>query len=111
MCLLEYSERIIKLFYHTKRNFSKVYTKGVPRLDGSRSKKQVSRPQVRTRGLSVAMYCIDEITCDIVGNFSAPAVIQRTHINSAPGELCPPFPLLLKSPVYTTKRHCSIPWN
>ena len=53
--------------------------------------KLVCRPYVRTWGLSEAMYCIEEGTCDIVGTFfdprshfappprcGAPVVIQRT---------------------------------
>ena len=34
------------------------------------------------------MYCIDKSTCDIVGAF------RRPHGDSAPGELCPLFPLI-----------------
>jgi len=33
------------------------------------------------------MYCIEESTCVIVGNF------WRPRSDSAPGELCPPYPL------------------
>jgi len=43
--------------------------------------------------------CIEESTCDIVGTFrrspqtfGAPAVIWRPHSDSAPGELCSPYP-------------------
>ena len=46
--------------------------RGVTRLDVARGKKQLLRPHVRTRGLSEAMYCIEESTCDTVGTFRRP---------------------------------------
>jgi len=39
------------------------------------------------------MYCIEESTCDIVGTF------RRPHSDLAPGELCPPCPLPLVTPL------------
>jgi len=34
------------------------------------------------------IYCIEESVCDIVGT------LWRLHSDSAPGELCPPYPLV-----------------
>ena len=87
--------------------------RGVTRLDGARSKKQVWRPRDRTGAPMVKpelfrkqLYCIEESSCDIVGTFrrlpqyfGAPAVIQRAHSELAPGKLCPPYPLV--TPLHT----------
>jgi len=40
------------------------------------------------------MYCDEEITCDTVGLFGAPAVNRRLNSDSAPGELCSLAPLV-----------------
>jgi len=41
------------------------------------------------------IHCIEESACDIVGDFSTlPAVIRCPNSDSAPGELCPPCPLV-----------------
>jgi len=60
------------------------------KLDGTRGKKQVWRPYVRTWGLSEANV-LHWSSCDIVRTFRRPAVIRLLHSDSSPGELCP-FP-------------------
>jgi len=83
-----------------------ITVRGATTLDGSRDKKQVWRPHVRTWGLSEANV-LHWNSCDIVGTF------RRTHSGSAPGELCPLPPVL--TPLITARRdapqqimvHCS----
>jgi len=65
-----------------------ITVRGVTKLDGARAKKQVWRPYVRTWGFSEAN-ALYWRSCDIVRTFRRPAVIQRLHSDSAPGELCP----------------------
>ena len=57
--------------------------RGVMRLDGTRGKKQVWRPHVRTCGLSETNVLFKKSICDIVGIFSAPSVIRRRGNDSA----------------------------
>ena len=72
---------------------------GVTTFDGARGKKHVWRPMFETEVFRKQMHCIEESTCDNVGTFwcphshsALPAVIWRTHSDSAPGELRPPYP-------------------
>jgi len=38
------------------------------------------------------IYCIEENTCDSFGTFRRPYNDSAPHVDSAPGELRPPFP-------------------
>jgi len=63
------------------------YTRGETRLDCVRGKKQVWRPDVRTRGLSEANVLLKKALVTLLGLFGVPAVIRRPG-NCAP--LAPP---------------------
>jgi len=75
----------------TKRDFCDFCrsSRGVPRLDGARGKKQVWRPHVRTWDLSEANVLYWRLW-HFWDFMASPAVIWRSHSDSAPGELCPP---------------------
>jgi len=47
-------------------------TRGVPRLDGARGKKDVWTPMLEPKVFRKQMYCNKESTCDIVGTFRRP---------------------------------------
>ena len=69
------------------------YARDVTRSDGTRDKKQVCRPHVRTSGHSEAYVLYWRKYLWHCWAFSAPhAVIRRPHADSARGELCPPCP-------------------
>jgi len=74
--------------------------RGAVKLDGARDKKQVWRPYVRTWGLSEANV-LHWSSSDIVRTFWRPAVIRRTHSDSAPEELCPLPPIV--TPLVTAR--------
>jgi len=58
---------------------------------GTRSKSD--DPMFEPEVFRKQMFCIEENTCDIVWDFSAPpAVVQDPHSDSLPGELCLPWP-------------------
>ena len=65
---------------------------GVMRLDGARGTKQFAAPMFELEVFRKQMYCIEESNSDNVGTFVAPAVIQRSHSDSAPEEFCPLAP-------------------
>ena len=77
-----------------------ITVRGVTKLDGARAKKQVWRPYVRTWGFSEAN-ALYWRSCDIVRTFRRPAVIQRLHSDSAPGESCPLHPIV--TPLITAR--------
>jgi len=66
----------------------------VIRLDGARARSKFSATMFEPEVFRKQMYCIEESTCNIVGTFpNPPAIIQRPHCLSEPGELrspCPP---------------------
>jgi len=77
-------------------------TSGVTRLDGARGKKQVWRPVFQPEIFRNQMYCLEEITCDIVGTLRRP----RSH-SAAPQRygargIVPPLPHVL-TPLHCTK--------
>jgi len=81
-----------------------ITARGVTRLVGVRAKKQVWRPYFRIWGLSEAN-ALHWGSCDIVGTFPRPAVIQRPHSDSPLGELCPLPPVV--TPLITAR--CDAP--
>jgi len=80
-----------------------VSVRGITRLDGSRGKKQVRCPPPCSNLSSFwsKFTVLKKVLVTLFGLFGTPrgdsvpkAVIRRTYSDSAPGELCPPFPLV-----------------
>ena len=65
-------------------------SRGVKRLDGARNTKQVWRPHVRTWGLSEANLLLKKVLVTLFWLFGPP------RSDSAPGELLPPCPPVVK---------------
>jgi len=63
-----------ELNLNDKDVFPQICIRGATRLDGNRGKKQVwpSAPMLEPEVFRKQMYCIEESTCDIVGNFRRP---------------------------------------
>ena len=76
-----------------KRDFCDCYdsSRGVTRLDGAQGKKQVW-PCSNLKSFGSKCTVLKKVFVTLLGLYGAPAVIWRPHIDTAPGELCPPCP-------------------
>jgi len=70
--------------------------RGITRLDGARGKKQVWRLHVRTWGDIVVTFRRPRGDSAPPLWFGTPIVIRHPHCDSAPGELLPPCPPMLR---------------